>query len=81
MTHSIEWKIILLKKRINPDFCMNEISFDKIKKDEEVTFIYTFPRPEETLNWFYALLIFDKNKKWDYYTFELDYRSSTIFKE
>ena len=45
------------------------------------TFIYTFPRPKETPHCFYALLIFDKNKKWKYYTLELDYGSSTIFKE
>ena len=81
MMHSIEWKVILLKKGVNSDFGMDEISIEKEEKDDEVTFIYTFPRPKETPHCFYALLIFDKNKKWKYYTLELDYGSSTIFKE
>ena len=79
MMHSIEWKVILIKKGVNSDFGMDEISIEK--KIDEVTFIYIFPRPKETPHCFYALLIFDKNKKWKYYTLELDYGSSTIFKE
>ena len=81
MMHSIEWKIILLKKGGKSDFGMDEISIEKEEKDDEVTFIYIFPRPKETPHCFYALLIFGKNKKWKYYTLELDYGSSTIFKE
>ena len=81
MTHPIEWKIILLKKGVNSDFGMDEISVEKEEANDEITFIYTFPKPKETPNCFYALLIFDKNKKWNYYTLELDYGSSTIFKD
>ena len=41
-------------------------------------FIYTFPNPKETPNFFNDLLIFDKDKKWrwKYFTLELDYVSS-----
>ena len=77
----IEWKVILLKKGVNSDFGMDEISVEKVESENETTFIFTFPRPKETPNCFYALLIFDKEKKWSYFTLELDYGSSTIFKE
>ena len=81
MTHPIEWKIILLKKGVNSDFGMDEINVEKVEKYNETTFIYTFPRPQKTPHCFYALLIFDKDKNWNYYTLELDYGSSTIFKD
>ena len=81
LTHPIEWKVVLLKKGVNSDFGMDEISVEKVEKDDETTFIFTFPKPKETPNCFYALLIFDKDKKWTYFTLELDYGSSTVFKE
>ena len=81
MTHPIEWKVILLKKGVNSDFGMDEITVEKMEQNGEITFIYIFPRPTETPNCFYALLIFDKEKQWKYFTLELDYGSSTIFKE
>ena len=81
MTHPIEWKLILLKKGVNSDFGMDEISVEKVQKDDETTFVFTFPKPKETPNCFYAMLIFDKDKKWSYYTLELDYGSSTVFKD
>ena len=81
MTHPIEWKILLLKKGVNRDFGMDEISIEKEEKNDEIIFIYTFPQPKETPDCFYALLIFDKDKKWKYFTLELDYASSTFFKD
>ena len=81
MTHPIEWKILLLKKGVNSDWGMDEISVEKVEQNGEITFVYIFPRPTETPNCFYALLIIDKDKKYNYYTLELDYGSSTIFKD
>ena len=81
MTHPIEWKMILLKKGVNSDWGMDEISVERVDQNDETIFIYIFPRPTETPHCFYALLIFDKDKKWNYYTLELDFGSSTIFKE
>ena len=81
MTHPIEWKVVLLKKGVNSDWGMDEISVERVDQNDETIFIYIFPRPTETPHCFYALLIFDKDKKWNYYTLELDFGSSTIFKE
>ena len=81
MTHPIEWKVILLKKGVNSDSGMDEISVEKIENNSEIRFIFTFPRPKTTPECFYALLVFDKNKDWKYFTLELDMGSSTVFKE
>ena len=62
MMHSIEWKVILLKKGVNSDFGMDEISIEKEEKDEEVTFIYIFPRPKETPHFFFLCLYLTKIK-------------------
>ena len=62
MTHSIEWKVILLKKGVNSDFGMDEISVEKIEENDEITFIYTFPRPKETPHCFLFCLYLTKIK-------------------
>ena len=81
MTHPIEWKVVLLKKGVNSDFGMDDISVEKVEKKDEENFIYIFPKPKETPNCFYAILIIDKDKKWKYFTLELDYGSSSVFKD
>ena len=82
MTHPFEWKKILLKKGVSSDFGIDKLSVEKEElKDGTLKFIYTFPKPEETPECFYAITFFDKKKDWNYYTLELDYASKLIFKD
>ena len=82
MTHPSEWKKILLKKGVRSDFGIDKIISEKFElSDGKVKFIFTFPTPKVSPECFYALLLFDKNKDSNYYTLELDFGSSTIFKE
>ena len=81
MTHPLEWKEVLIKKGVNSDFGMDEISVEKFEKDGEIRFLFIFPRPKVSPECFYALLIFDKNKNSKYFTLELDMGSSSVFKE
>ena len=82
MTHPVEWKKILIKKGIKSDFGINKISVEKEESsDGTIKFIFTFPKPQVTPECFYTVLIFDKNNNWRYYTLELDFGSSTFFKD
>ena len=82
MTHPYEWKKILLKMGVRSDFGIENILVEKeVLEDESIKFIFTFPKPKFVPECFYALLMFDKNKSWNYYTLELDFGSSIIFKE
>ena len=81
MTRPSEWKKILLKKGVNSDFGIDKLSVEKEElSDGGIKFVYTFPKPEETPECFYAIIHFDKNKDWKYYTLELDYTSKLMFK-
>ena len=73
MTHPIEWKILLLKKRVLSDFGIDEISVKTEEKDGEIRFIYTFPEPKVAPNCYYSILVVDKKKEWRYFTLEKDY--------
>lgn len=82
MTHPSEWKKILLKKGVRSDFGIDKISVSKNELDDgNIKFIFTFPTPKVSPECFFAMLLFDKNKNWNYFTLELDFGSSTIFKE
>ena len=81
MTHPSEWKKILLKKGVRSDFGIDKLTVEKEElKDGSIQFIYTFPKPEDTPECFYAITAFDKNKDWKYFTLELDYTSKLLFK-
>ena len=74
MTHPSEWKKVLLKKGVRSDFGIDKMSVEKKELDNgNIQFIYTFPKPEYTPECYFAILHFDKNKDWKYYTLELDY--------
>ena len=82
MTHPSEWKKILLKKGVRSDFGIDKLKVEKEElKDDCKQFIYTFPKPEDTPECYYAITLFDKNKDWKYYTLELDYATKLIFKD
>ena len=82
MTHPSEWKKILLKKGVRSDFGIDRLSVEKEELDDgSIRFVYTFPKPEDTPECFYAITLFDKKKDWKYYTLELDYASKLMFKE
>ena len=82
MTHPSEWKKILLKKGVCSDFGIDKIMVEKTEKaDGEIKFIFTFPEPKVSPECFFAMLIFDENKNWHYFTLELDFGSSSIFKD
>ena len=82
MTHPSEWKKILLKKGVLSDFGIDKLSVEKEElKDGIIQFIYTFPKPEDTPECFYAITLFDKIKEWKYFTLELDYTSKLMFKK
>ena len=73
---------ILLKMGVRSDFGIENILVEKeVLEDESIKFIFTFPKPKVVPECFYALLMLDKNKSWNYYTLELDFGSSIIFKE
>ena len=81
MTHPSEWKKILLKKGVRSDFGIDKLLIEKEESnDGSVKFVYTFPKPQDTPECFYAITIFDKKKDWKYYTLELDYSSKIMFK-
>ena len=80
MTHPSEWKKILLKKGVRSDFGIDELSVEKKETETQIKFIFTFPKPKVSPECFFALLLFDKGKNWKYYTLELDFGSSSIFK-
>ena len=74
MTHPSEWKKVLLKKGVRSDFGIDKMSVEKKELDNgNIQFVYTFPKPEYTPECYFAILHFDKNKDWKYYTLELDY--------
>ena len=82
MTHPSEWKKILIKKGVRSDFGIDKILVDKTElSDNDIRFVFTFPKPKVSPECFYAILIFDKNKNSKYYTLELDFGSSSIFKD
>ena len=82
MTHPSEWKKILIKKGVRSDFGIDKISVEKYELLEGKTkFIFTFPTPKVSPECFFAMLLFDRNKDSNYYTLELDFGSSTVFKE
>ena len=82
MTHPFEWKKILIKMGVRSDFGIEKIMVEKeVSEDKNIKFIFTFPKPKVVPECFYALLIFDTNKDWNYYTLELDFGSSIVFKE
>ena len=82
MTHPSEWKKILLKKGVHSDFGISKISAEKFELDDgKIKFIFTLPKPTVSPECFYALLLFDKNRNYRYFTLELDFGSSTVFKE
>ena len=82
MTHPSEWKKILLKKGVRSDFGIDKLIIEKEEsKDDNIKFVYIFPKPEDTPECFYAITIFDKKKDWKYYTLELDYASNLLFKD
>ena len=81
MTHPIEWKKILLKSGFRYDFGIKNIRVEKGETNsKKEKFLITFPKPKVTPECFYAILFIDK-KSYNYYTLELDFGSSTIFKE
>ena len=80
MTHPSEWKKILLKKGVHSDFGINKISAEKYElNDGKIKFIFTLPKPTVSPECFYALLLFDKNRNYKYFTLELDYTSKLMF--
>ena len=79
MTHPIEWKVVLLKKGVNSDFGMDDISVEKVEKKDEENFIYIFPKPKETPNCFYAILIINI-KAWAENRFERKTEKFITFK-
>ncbi len=82
MTHPSEWKKILIKKGVRSDFGIDKLSVEKVElPDKQIKFIFTFPKPKVSPECFYALLLFDKEKNWNYYTLELDFGSSSIFRD
>ena len=82
MTHPSEWKKILLKKGVRSDWGIDKITVEKLElSDKKTKFIFTFPKPQVSPECFYALLLFDSDLNSTYYTLELDFGSSTIFKE
>ena len=82
MTHPSEWEKILLKKGVSSDFGMDKVSIEKEElSDGSIKFTYTFPKPKNTPECFFAITLFDKKKESKYYTLELDYASKIIFKE
>ena len=82
MTHPSEWKKILIKKGVRSDFGIDKMSVDKKElSDNDIGFIFTFPKPKVSPECFYAILIFDKNRTYKYFTLELDFGSSSIFKD
>ena len=81
MTHPSEWKKILLKKGVRSDFGIDKLLVEKEElNDGSIKFVYTFPKPEDTPECYYAITHFDKKKDWKYYTLELDYASKLMFK-
>ena len=82
MTNPIEWKKILLKHGIKSDFGIEKIKvIEEEINENKRKFIFTFPKPKVSPECFYALLLFDKEKNWNYYTLELDFGSKTLFKD
>ena len=82
MTHPSEWKKILIKKGVRSDFGIDKVSVEKLELDDgRIKFIFTLPKPKETPDCFFTMIVFEKDKNWKYYTLELDYGSSTVFKD
>ena len=82
MTNPLEWKKILIRNGVRSDFGIEKIRVEKEElEDGIIKYIFIFPKPKIVPNCFYSLLLFDKNKNWKYYTLELDFGSSIIFKD
>jgi hypothetical protein len=82
MTHPSEWKKILVKKGVRSDWGFDKIKVEKFELDKDrIKFIFTFPEPKVSPECFFAMLIFDEDKNSNYFTLELDFGSSSIFKE
>ena len=81
MTHPMEWKKILGKYGFRYDFGIKNISVEKSEEPSNKTkFFITFPTPKVIPECFYAILYIGKNG-YRYFTLELDFGSSTIFKD
>ena len=81
MTHPLEWKKVLAKRGFRFDFGIRNIIVEKVETNsKKKKFIFTFPKPNVVPECFYAILMID-NCEYKYYTLELDFGSSTIFKD
>ena len=77
----IKWKRLLPIYGFSHDFGLSKITVKKSGSEEskKAKFLITFPKPNIVPNCFYAILYIDK-RGYDYYTLELDFGSSVLFK-
>ena len=81
MTSPIDWKKLLPKFGFGYDFGLRNMTVVKSEKEtKKAKFLITFPKPKVTPDCFYAILYIGKDD-YNYYTLELDFGSSSIFKE
>ena len=81
MTHPIEWETLLPKFGYAQDWGIRDIVVEKSEKETKRSkFLITFPKPKVTPHCFYAILYIGKGG-YKYYTLELDFGSSFIFKD
>ena len=58
--------------QINPEFLDKISVIKKDLKNNVKKFMFTFPEPKVGTECYFAILYFDENKNWEYYTLELE---------